>query len=202
LRDKKSLEILLGELEGIPNPSPDLEQQETPPDLASSLITLASLMGDLEDSKVIDLGCGSGILSIGAVMAGAREAVGIDVDAKAVAMAWVNSRKMGVRDRVRFYVRDVRSFNESGDLVLQNPPFGVVKRHMDLVFLERAFLSADVVYSIHLAGNSEFLARFANEHGFSLTHVERWPFPIPRRFWYHKKRVVRIPVEILRFERG
>ncbi len=199
--DKKSLEILLESLEGIPNPSPELEQQDTPADLASSLISLASLMGDLLGSKVIDLGCGSGILSIGAVLAGAEEAVGIDVDAKAVATAWANARRLGVKDRVRFYVQEVRSFEGRGDLVIQNPPFGVVRRHVDLIFLERAFKSADVVYSIHLAGNSRFLSRFADKHGFRLTHVEKWPFPIPRRFWYHRKKVVRIPVEILRFER-
>ncbi len=199
--DKKVLEIILGRLEGIPNPSPNLEQQETPPDLASSIISLASLMGDLK-GKVIDLGCGSGILSIGSALAGVEKVVGIDIDPKAVATAWVNARKVGVKERVRFYVRDVRDFKERGDLVIQNPPFGVVRRHMDVVFLETAFRSADVVYSIHLAGNKKFIDQFAALHGFKVTHVERWSFPIPRRFWYHRKKVVEVPVDVYRFERG
>ncbi len=199
-RDKKELEIILQGLKNLENPKPGLEQHSTPPDLASSLIHLAHLMGDLEGSKVADLGCGNGILAIGSVLYGASRAIGVDIDPEAVEVARDNARALGVSDRTEFVVMDVSDFEERVDVVIQNPPFGVVRRHADLKFLDKAFQISRVVYSIHMAGNSRFLAEYASKRGARLTHIERWPFPLRRIFHYHRKRVVSIPVEMLRFE--
>ncbi len=199
-RDKKELEIILQGLKNLENPKPGLEQHPTPPDLASSLIHLAHLMGDLEGSKVADLGCGNGILAIGSVLYGASRAIGVDIDPEAIEVARDNARALGVSDRTEFVVMDVSDFEERVDVVIQNPPFGVVRRHADLKFLDKAFQISRVVYSIHMAGNSRFLAEYASKRGARLTHIERWPFPLRRIFHYHRRRVVSIPVEMLRFE--
>ena len=45
-------------------------------------------------AKVLDIGCGSGILSIAAVKLGASNVLGIDVDPEAVRVSWENIRKM------------------------------------------------------------------------------------------------------------
>ncbi|MCS7102924.1 MAG: hypothetical protein NZ992_03475, partial [Candidatus Korarchaeum sp.] len=74
------------------------------------------------------------------------------------------------------------------------------RKHMDTMFLDVALKNSKVTYSLHIAGNSEFLRNFALERGASLTHSERWPFLLERIFPYHKRKLVRIPVEILRFE--
>ncbi len=199
-RDKKELEIVLQGLKDLKNPKPELEQHTTPPDLASSLIHLAYLMGDLEGSRVADLGCGNGILAIGSLLYGASHAIGVDIDPKAVEVAKENAEAVGVSDRTEFVVMDVSNFEERVDVVIQNPPFGVVRRHADLKFLDKALQISGVVYSIHMAGNSGFLAEYASKRGAMLTHVERWPFPLRRIFHYHRRRVVSIPVEMLRFE--
>ncbi len=200
VRDKKELEITLQQLMALKNPKPSLEQHTTPSDLAASLIHLAWMMGDLEQREVADLGCGNGILAIGSVLYGAKRSVGIDIDPEAVEIAEENARMLGVEDKVEFIVMDVEKFQGSFDLILQNPPFGIAKRHMDLRFLGKAFQVSRVIYSIHSAGNAEFLAEFASKRGARLTHVERWPFPLRRIFRYHRRNVVNIPVEILRFE--
>ena len=199
-RSKKELEITLSKLRPLRNPKPRLEQHTTPPDLAAQLIHWASMMGDVGGKRVADLGTGNGMLAIGSVLYGAREAVGVDIDPEAIEVAELNAKLMGVSDRTRFHVKDVEEFEGNFDTVLMNPPFGTVRRHADLKFLDKALEVGKVVYSIHMAGNSDFLAAKAGEKGARLTHVEKWPFPLRRTFDYHRRKVVTILVEILRFE--
>ena len=53
-----------------------------------------------EGDVVLDLGCGSGILSIAALVLGAKEAVAVDIDPKAVDVAYENAALNGIgRDR-------------------------------------------------------------------------------------------------------
>lgn len=200
VRTKRELEIVLQQLEGYRNPKPDLEQCPTPAKLAAAMIHMAYMLGDLEGRSVADLGCGNGILAIGSVLYGASRAVGIDADPEAIEVARVNADRLGLSDRVSFITMDVRDFSERVDTILQNPPFGTKRRHMDTIFLDVALRVSKVTYSLHIAGNSEFLRKFALERGASLTHSEKWPFPLERVFPYHRKKLVRIPVEILRFE--
>ncbi len=50
--------------------------------------------------KVIDLGCGSGILSVAALLLGADRALGVDIDPNAVDIAYNNADENGIaRDR-------------------------------------------------------------------------------------------------------
>jgi ribosomal protein L11 methyltransferase len=56
--------------------------------------------------RVLDLGSGSGILSIAAVKLGARRAVGIEVDEDANEVAELNARRNGVADKVEFLFGD------------------------------------------------------------------------------------------------
>ena len=51
------------------------------------------------DDRMLDVGCGSGILSIAALLLGAKEAVGIDIDALAVKTAVENAKMNRVEDR-------------------------------------------------------------------------------------------------------
>jgi ribosomal protein L11 methyltransferase len=50
------------------------------------------------ESKIIDVGCGSGILSIAALKLGARSALGVDIDPESVRNARENADKNGIGD--------------------------------------------------------------------------------------------------------
>ena len=78
--------------------------------------------------RVLDLGCGSGILAIAALALGAGEAVGCDIDPKAVRVAEENASFNGIcPDRLRVYAGDIlsnaglrQSLGSGYDLVLAN----------------------------------------------------------------------------------
>ncbi len=57
---------------------------------------------DLKGKRVLDVGCGSGILAISARLLGAKEAVGCDIDPLAVRTANENAARNGVQDGCRF----------------------------------------------------------------------------------------------------
>ena len=78
---------------------------------------------------VLDLGCGSGILSIAALVLGAHHAVAVDIDPKAVDVAYENAQLNGIgRDRYTVRAGDVLSdtalaaelAREQYDVVLAN----------------------------------------------------------------------------------
>ena len=64
----------------------------------------------LQGRDALDLGCGSGILSIAALCLGARRAVAVDIDPKAVDVAYENAALNGIgRDRYTVRAGDVLS---------------------------------------------------------------------------------------------
>jgi methylase of polypeptide subunit release factors len=73
--------------------------------------TISSLLADALDfdpgSVVVDVGCGSGILSIIAAKLGASRVYGVDAAAETVEIATANARAHGVEDRVEFAEGDM-----------------------------------------------------------------------------------------------
>lgn len=58
--------------------------------------------------RVLDLGCGSGILAIAALALGASHAAGVDIDPKAVDVAYENAAMNGIgKDRLAVYAGNV-----------------------------------------------------------------------------------------------
>ena len=78
---------------------------------ATTRMCLAALEGLSGAGKtVLDLGCGSGILAIGALLLGCERAVGCDIDPKAPDVAESNAALNGIgADRFRVYAGDVLS---------------------------------------------------------------------------------------------
>lgn len=81
----RQLESHLEEVEVFARPKIFLEQYPTRPHIAAALLhTAEASFGDLEGRSVADLGCGCGVLSLGAAMLGAGAVTGFDVDADAL----------------------------------------------------------------------------------------------------------------------
>jgi ribosomal protein L11 methyltransferase len=71
----------------------------THPTTALCLEWIASLEGNL--TRVIDFGCGSGVLAIAAALKGATEVVAVDHDPQALSATLDNARRNGVEHRIR-----------------------------------------------------------------------------------------------------
>lgn len=85
-----------------------------------------------EDTELLDVGTGSGILAIAALLLGASSAVGVDIDAQSVKTAKDNAEINGVADRAEFKVGDLADkISGKYDIVCANIVADVVIRLFD-----------------------------------------------------------------------
>lgn len=78
-------------------------------------------------AKVLDLGCGSGILSVAALLLGASDAVGVDVDANARGVAMENAAKNGLDPaRYQVLIGDILQAEDLQRSIKKEGPYGLV----------------------------------------------------------------------------
>ncbi|MDD5181661.1 MAG: METTL5 family protein [Candidatus Nanoarchaeia archaeon] len=205
--NKKALEIILSAVRGFEKPIPELEQYVTPSDIAAELLWTAFMDGNIEKKKVFDLGCGTGILTIGAALLGAKSVTGFDIDRTAFKNAFELAEKNArilretniLAENIKFVEIDVKHVEEKCDTVVMNPPFGVQTEHADRLFLEKAFGIANVIYSIHKGGSDKFLLSFAKDKNWSAVKLGEFRFVIKKSMDFHEKAKYPVEVELWKF---
>ncbi len=81
------------------------------------------------NKKVLDIGCGSGILAIASVLLGAESAFGVDIDAQSVKTAKENAIINKISDKVEFIVGDLADkVKDKYDIVCANIVADVIIR--------------------------------------------------------------------------
>jgi putative methylase len=206
---KLDLERFLSETEINPSPKANLEQYTISERVAADMLYLAAYgHGDIVGKTVLDLGCGTGRLGLGASFIGAETVVGVDLDKAAVAIASKTAKDKGLNAVTEWVVGDIAAVVGKFDTVLQNPPFGVQKRGADRKFLEKALEVGCSIYSLHnhpqtdrrliqslkgAHGNllrvqpSPFIEKFVEERGGVVSAVYALLMTIPRMFDFHTK---------------
>ncbi|MGF3521974.1 MAG: METTL5 family protein [Candidatus Bathyarchaeia archaeon] len=204
---KIDLERFLSKLKAHPSPKASLEQYTTPEAVAATVLYIAAYtFGDITGKTVLDLGCGTGRLSIGAAFLGAKSVVGVDIDKAAIDVAIQNTKNANLNADVNWLIGDVDAVAGKFDTVVENPPFGVQRHAADRRFLAKAIEVGATVYSLHnhpstrrsalnkLKANSStqeehspFIQRFVEEQGGKVEAVFTMPFVIPHMFAFHTK---------------
>jgi putative methylase len=195
---KKELEILLQKVPSFDSPIPHLEQYLTSADIAADIIFIAHQLGDIENKIVLDLGCGTGIFSVGAFLTGAKKVVGIDIDKNSIGTARDYAEKNNYE--IIFKIRDVKDVKIKCDTVIMNPPFGAQKgnRNADRKFIEKGFEIASVLYSLHLSKTVPFVNQLVSSLGGNIDYSKDYTFPIRWMFEFHSKKVVNYDATLLR----
>ncbi len=93
--------------------------------------------------RCLDLGTGSGCLLLAFLSEiGAAQGIGLDLNAEAIDIAWVNAKNLGLADRAVFQVQDfTKNLVKLGQfsVVLANPPYIPVSEIADLAPDVRVF---------------------------------------------------------------
>jgi len=205
---KLDLERFLSTVAQQPNPQVRLEQYTVSEQLAANMLYIAAYTNDdVVGKSLLDLGCGTGRLALGASYLGAESVIGIDIDRLAINTAHKNSEKVNLEQSVQWILGDISTVIGRFDTVLQNPPFGVQTREADRSFLAKALEVGDFIYSLHShpevdarlikqlkdsqnflqVSASPFLERFITQHGGIVVAVYAMLMTIPRMFEFHTK---------------
>ncbi len=206
---KKEIAIELQKLSLIDNPKVELEQYCTPPDIAAEIIHAIGMDINMNGKRVLDLGCGSGMLGLGSIILGASEMFGVDVDEEVLKNARCNGdlvKEQFEEDEVKveFYRDDVRTLKVSDlakfDVAICNPPFGTRESKIDQIFVEKGLMLADVVYSVHKYSTRNFWKIKAKDWGVRVEYIiPELLFPVKKTFSFHKHEVVDIQVQLIKF---
>lgn len=201
---KSQLAIVLSGLESFKKPEVRQEQYLMDSEIGASVLWHAYLLGDIEGKVVADLGCGTGILGIGALLLGAKRVLLVDSDKKALEIAKRNISKVKSEGyaigKAEVICKDIGNMQTEVDAVIQNPPFGTRIKHNDLFFLEKAMGIAPIVYSFHKSETKAFLERFLAKKNGKITHVWDFKFPLKATYSFHRRQIHRINASCLRIE--
>ena len=129
------------------------------------------------ETNVLDIGTGSGILAIASVLLGAKSAIGVDIDEMSVNTAKNNAIINGVADKTEFILGDLaEKISGKYDVICANIIADVVIRLFDNV---ADFMKEDSILIVSgiIDIRSDEVEKAAIEHGFEITQAltrEEW----------------------------
>ncbi|KAI5191030.1 rRNA N6-adenosine-methyltransferase METTL5 [Nematocida sp. AWRm77] len=197
LKEKK---WALDAIAGFPSPQIKHEQYMTPAELSSAVThVMETHYGDIEGKTVLDLGCGTGMLSAACSLYGPESVIGVDIDFSLEETYAQNMQRMGA-DNWRFICQDVLQSDLSHipacDTGVINPPFGTKQnKGIDARFLEVALSMCSTVYSMHKTSTRAY---FQNKYKDRCTVVSQMKFALPKSYKFHKKEIMHVDVDLLR----
>ncbi|KAK9794599.1 hypothetical protein WJX73_004297 [Symbiochloris irregularis] len=205
----KELESLLQTVDVFEEPKAELEQYPTGAHVAAVMLhMIEGSYQDLEGHFVVDLGCGTGMLSIGAAALGSQQVLGIDVDADALELAATNIEEAECSCSVDLLQASIADLEHccprlKAHTVIMNPPFGTRCKGADVAFLQAAFqIATHAVYSLHKSSTRGHLQRLADRLlGKGRAQVMcQINFDLPSSYGFHRERSKDIQVDLWRFQ--
>ena len=200
-KSKSGLAIQLSKLAVFENPKLMSEQYATDSESAAEALWFAYMNGDIQDHMVADLGCGTGLLGIGALQLGADKVYFVDNDKEAIDVCNRNlatATDESAASKAVVIAADILDFHEKVDCVVQNPPFGTKAKHADRQFLLQAFKVGQAVYSIHKIETADFVKKIAADNGFTVTNILPLQLQLKNTYEFHRSKMRRVDVGMFR----
>lgn len=135
----------------------------------------------LRGKRVVDYGCGSGILAVAALMMGARCAWGVDIDQRALQVSSDNARRNGVIDRYTACCSAALPAGLRADIVLANilaPALIELASALTALVAQNGLI---ILSGIKEGREQQVAAHFANHFRFETTSREAWSLLCGRR---------------------
>ena len=198
---QKQIEIILSKLRPYSNPKLKLEEYSLDSKSAAKILNVAGMIyNDITNKRVIDLGCGTGILANGAALIGAKYVVGIDIDEESINIAKKNAQEVAVE--VNYLVGDINLISSPFDTTLMNPPFGSWNRGIDVTFLIKALQISKVIYSLHKRSEKsrKYLSRTITSLGGKIEKVFELEIILPNTYSFHRKRTYHVKTDLYRIK--
>ncbi len=192
---KSELAIELSKLDVFKDANFKLEQHPTDSEIAALALWEAYMKGDIENKTIADLGSGTGILGIGALLLGAKKVIFVEKDKKAIEYLKINLEKLKAKDYI-IIEKDIKDFHENTDIIIQNPPFGTKEKHADREFLIKAFDLSETIYTFHKTSTRGFIKKISTDYGFNVANITDFKFPLKNTMSHHKSRIKRIDVSL------
>ena len=205
--------------------SPKLELEQYPTDAVTAADLLYSIhfemVDSLSDRIILDLGAGTGRLSLGSLILGASHVFAVEIDSDAIEILKKNAQALTFEDNLTIIQQNIEdidavqriqeriqqqlhtdSYTKTDIMCIMNPPFGFVKKGIDIRFLEVALSLASIVYSIHAAGdkNRSYIRKKVEKFGGSVTHIFPQKLILRSQFEFHKQKRMPTLVDIYRIE--
>ena len=186
----RSLAIQLSKLQEISSPNLNLEQYQTEGEIAARWLFDIQSFDDLKPGcRVVDLGCGNGILGIGAVLMGAGSAILVDSDKKSCEVSTRNVESLGISDIVKIINSKIGEKDieiREADIVVSNPPWGTQKKASDRPFLEEIISIGTIAHLMH-SSQATHIRNFFNEFGWSSEEYGDLDFALPATYGHHSR---------------
>ncbi|MFP4524268.1 MAG: METTL5 family protein [Candidatus Woesearchaeota archaeon] len=192
---KSRLAIILSKLKRIPDPDVDMEQYPTPSEAAAAILWDAHMRGLIEGKRILDLGAGTGILGIGALLLGASHVTFVEKDERLKKLIRENLKIADAEEgSYDIVIGDATKYEGSADLVLTNPPFGTKEPGADLRFLETAYEAAPECYSFHKTSTDNHLREWLVKRKLHPLQGIRFTFNLPNTMRFHGKKAHHVQV--------
>lgn len=143
--------------------------------MRESIFNILMSMGILEDSKVVDLCCGTGALGIEAISRGAGKVIFIDGSNQHLKLAWENICSLKEQDKatmIRSSAEKLPKAREEFSIVFIDPPYhkGIADKAL-VSLVEQGWLAKGATIIIELSKREDL--SFSNEH-FQQTNLKEY----------------------------
>ena len=128
--------------------------------------------GGRKPRSVLDVGMGSGILSIAAAKLGARHVMGIDIDQRAIDNARENIRINRLRGRIRMRKATLSQIGEQFDLIVANIDAKTIEE-MRFPLMDRVAKGGTLILSGVLEGEVDLMRKLFPDESFTLVEVSQ-----------------------------